>query len=246
MVARRGQGGHDAAVVPARPSPAIDRRVLCVLCVLCVLAGLAAALLAGCGSGASATPLAPTAPAPGALAGGVVPATPRPVPIGSGSALRPTADTVPSPRFPCRRPAAGSLARHDAIHLELFAAGRVVIVPPGIGVGRPHRRSGAFVTGGPCVTALRTSEPTGVIELSPGTRATLGDLFAVWGRPLTDTRLLGFRGRVRAWVDGVRWTDPVRSIPLRPRRQIVLVTGPDVPVHATYAFPPAGVTHLRP
>jgi hypothetical protein len=132
------------------------------------------------------------------------------------------------------------------VHLELFAAGRVVIVPAGIGVGAPRRRAGAYVTGGRCVMALRTSEPTGDIELTPGTRATHGDLFTIWGRELGDRRLLGFRGPVRAWVDGRRWTDPVRSIPLRPRRQIVLVTGPAVPVHATYAFPPAGVTHLRP
>jgi hypothetical protein len=33
---------------------------------------------------------------------------------------------------------------------------------------------------------------------------------------------------------------------LRHHAQIVLVTGPAVPVHATYAFPPGGVTHLRP
>ncbi|MCW3016312.1 MAG: hypothetical protein JWO02_3404, partial [Solirubrobacterales bacterium] len=176
-----------------------------------------------------------------------VPATPRPVAIGTGARLRPGPGAVPQPRFPCRSDA-GALrgGRHDAVHLELFAAGRVVLVPAGIGVGLPHRRAGAYVRGGRCTMTVRTSEPTGVVELAPGTLATLGDLFAIWGRPLADRRLLAFRSPVRAWVDGVRWTDPVRSIPLRHHSQIVLVTGPTVPVHATYAFPPGGVTHLRP
>jgi hypothetical protein len=184
---------------------------------------------------------------PGALAGGTVPATPRGVPIGHGAALRPGPGAVPSEALPCRPlpDDAQALQRHDAVHLELFAAGRVVLVPAGVGIGRPLRREGPYVTGGRCAMAVHTTEPTGVVELSTGARLTLGDLFAVWGRPLADRRLLAFRGRVRAWVDGVRWTDRVRSIPLRRHRQIVLVAGPDVPVHATYAFPPDGVSHLR-
>lgn len=130
-------------------------------------------------------------------------------------------------------------------HLELFAAGRVVIVPAGIGVLGARRRGG-FVTGARCTTDVRTTEPTGVVELRPGARLTVGDLFAVWGRALGRDRLLGFRGPVRAWVGGRRWRGDPRAIPLRARSQVVLVTGAAVPVHATYAFPPGGVTHLRP
>ncbi len=207
---------------------------------------VAAVLLGGCGAGTPTPPPAAAGLRPGALAGGEVPRVPTAVVIGSGAALRPGPGAVPRPRFPCRPADRPGLRHHDAVHLELFAAGRTVIVPAGIGVGAPRRRQGAFVTGGACVMALRTTEPTGVVELTPGTRATLGDLFDVWGRTLRDDRLLRFDGPVRAWVDGVRWTDPVRSIALRPHRQIVLVTGPAVPVHATYAFPPGGVTRLRP
>lgn len=133
-----------------------------------------------------------------------------------------------------------------AAHLELFAAGRVVLVPAGIGVAPPRRTEGGYVTGGRCATALRTTEPTGLIEITAGQHASLGDLFTVWGRRLDDHRLLSHRGPVRAWLDGVRWRGPVRAIPLRDGAQIVLVTGPAVPVHATYGFPPTGTTHLRP
>lgn len=201
-------------------------------------------LLALSGCGRDAGP--PASQAPGALAGGRVPAVPTPVPIGEGPRLRP--GPGPGPRITERLPCAAvpPPRAHDAVHLELFAAGQTVIVPAGVGIAPPRRRSGAFVTGGRCVTPLRTTEPTGVIELLRGTRATLGDLFDVWGRPLAQVRMLSFWGPLRAWVDGTRWRGSVRAIPLRQHTQIVLVSGPDVPVHATYAFPPDGVTHLRP
>src|SRR5436305_5708296 len=88
-------------------------------------------------------------------------------------------------------------------HLELFAAGRVVLVAPGIGIAPPRVREGAYVRGGRCSYPLRTREPTGVIEVAPGTRATLGDLFAMWGQPLGPRRMASFRGAVRAYVGGV-------------------------------------------
>lgn len=210
-------------------------RLSCLSTCLALVASLGA-----CGTATS------PGPADGALAGGRVPAVPTPVPIGTGPRLRPGPGAVPQPGLPCRPLREIPTATHEAVHLELFAQGRIVIVPAGIGVGGPLRREGAFVRDGRCAMALRTSEPTGVIELTPGTRATLGVLFAVWGRKLGDRRLLSFRGPVRAWVHGRRHRGPVRDIELRDRRQIVLVVGPPVPVHATYAFPPEGVTHLRP
>lgn len=213
------------------------------LLLLPTLAALALAATSGCGTSDTATR---TKPIPGALADGRVPSTPDAVPVGSGDALRPTAGLQPQQpaRFPCL--GGRAFTPHDAVHLELFARGRVVIVPAGIGVASPRTTDGAFVTGGACTTTIRTSEPTGVIELTPGTRATLGGLFAIWGRALAPTRLLSFDGRVRAWVDGRRQTGPPQDIPLTHHAQIVVVIGPSVPVHATYGFPPAGVTHLRP
>jgi hypothetical protein len=123
------------------------------------------------------------------------------------------------------------------VHVELFAAGRVVIVPAGIGIARPHRRAGAYVHGGRCSQPLRTREPTGVVEVRAGTRATLGDLFAIWGRPLRRDRLAGFRGRVRAYVGGRRFAGGPAAIPLHRHAQIVLAVGPRVPVHPAYVFP---------
>ena len=76
------------------------------------------------------------------------------------------------------------------MHIELFARRRVVIVPPGIGVG-PRG----------CTYPLRTTAPTGVVHVARR-GLTLGDLFRVWGRRLSPSALLSFRGRVSVFVDG--------------------------------------------
>ena len=128
------------------------------------------------------------------------------------------------------------------VHLELFAAGHVVAIPAGIGVAPPQRRQGAFVIGGRCSYPLRTLEPTGVIEVSPRSAPRLGDLFSIWGQPLTRRRVLAFgsspRSRIRAYVDGLPWRGDPRRIPLSPHAQIVLEAGAYVPPHPSYRFPP--------
>ena len=129
----------------------------------------------------------------------------------------------------------------SGVHLELFARGRVVIVPSGIGVAPPIRRRGVYVVSGRCSYPARTREPTGVIELARSTRITLGDFFAVWGRPLSARCLLGFRsppdGRVRAYVNGSRWHGDPRSIPLRRHDEIVLELGGYISPHGSYRVP---------
>jgi hypothetical protein len=121
-------------------------------------------------------------------------------------------------------PCARSQAPAQLVHLELFANRRVVIVPARIGV-----RSAT------CRARLWTFDPTGVVAFRP--RATLGELFTVWGRALMPRRLLTFAGRVRLYVDGVqRRTDP-RALVLRRGAEIVLEVGGYVPPHGSYVFP---------
>jgi hypothetical protein len=126
------------------------------------------------------------------------------------------------------------------VHLELFAARRVVIVAPGIGIAPPRTREGAYVRGGRCSYPVRTREPTGVIEVEGGgpRPLRLGDLFDLWGQPLGPRRLAGFRGRVQTYVGGQAWRGDPRAIPLARHAQIVLEVGGHVPPHASYRFPP--------
>jgi hypothetical protein len=128
------------------------------------------------------------------------------------------------------------------VHLEVFVDGYDVVIPQGIGVAPPHRVEGAYVHGGRCSYAVRTSDPTGMIEVEPGASATLGDFFATWGQRLTREALLSFRAgagqRVRVFVNGRAWSGDPRSVPLLRHAAIVVELGRHVNPHPSYAFPP--------
>jgi hypothetical protein len=125
------------------------------------------------------------------------------------------------------------------VHLELFARRLVLVVPAGIGIAPPLRQEGARVVGGRCSYSLRTREPTGVVEVASAQPLLLGDLFRIWGQPLSPRRLAGFRtsARVLAFVNGRRFAGDPRTIALRRHDEIVLEIGGYVPPHASYLFP---------
>jgi hypothetical protein len=124
----------------------------------------------------------------------------------------------------------------DRVHLELFAQGKVMVVPAGIGIADPVI-DGAYARGGRCRHALFTTEPTGVIEVAEASLQ-LGDLFRIWDRPLSADRLLDFRAPVRAHVNGRPYPGDPRTIPLTDEAQIVVQAGgPPVEPHADYVFP---------
>lgn len=169
----------------------------------------------------------------------------RPVPhIGRG----PGYELGPGGRQAARgRPVAGLRCErgrhkdHYGTHLEVFAKGLDVVIPAGIGIAPPRSREGAYVKAGRCEYPLRTYEPTGLIEIDSGTRATLGQFFDLWGQPLDRRRLLGFRaprrGSVSAFVNGHRWTGDPRAIPLAQRAAIVLEVRGYFPPTRRYLFP---------
>jgi hypothetical protein len=165
-------------------------------------------------------------------------AAPIPTPIGAGVKYRlPAASAAvtraqPVGRFGCSR----SAGARELAHVELFANKRVLLLPAGIGMAPPLVRDGAYVTGARCSYELRTSDPTGVVEFVPRLHPTIGDLFTVWGRPLSAHRIAGFRGAVSAWVGGKRWHGEVRAIPLRRHSEIVIEVGGYVPPHTFFLF----------
>jgi hypothetical protein len=161
-----------------------------------------------------------------------------PTPIGVGRPYRPVAAPA---RVLGGHPFGGHACGGDGprygVHLELFANRRVVLVPAGIGIAKPLRRSGGDVVARGCSYAARTRTPTGVVEVRPDTRLRLADLFAIWGQPLGAHRLAGFRGPVSAFVAGKRWRGAIGAIPLRRHSEIVLEVGGFVPPHHSYLFP---------
>ena len=130
----------------------------------------------------------------------------------------------------------------EGVHVELFAANRVVIVPAGIGTRPPRTFSGGRISGAACFGGLVTIEPTGVVLVRPGVHASLADLFRAWGAPLSRSRLAGFAAppgrQVAVFVDGRRWHVSPRRVPMSRHAEIVLEVGPYVPPHAAYTFPP--------
>jgi hypothetical protein len=159
---------------------------------------------------------------------------PDPRPIGVGPRYTLVAGAVDAPGLVCGPAAAASFS----VHLELFADGFTVLVPSGIGIRPPWRGDVPYVTGGACEYPLVTREPTGLIEVARS-GMTLGDLFAVWGAPLSRDGFAHFAGTVTAHVDGRRVDGPPGAIPLVRHAQIVLQVGhPKVVAHETYSFPP--------
>jgi hypothetical protein len=188
------------------------------------LAALAVVAVCGCGGDRSPAQLPRTAPSVGPSA------RHRPPSLGAIAARG-----LPIRGLRCTRRGGARFG----VHLELFAARRVVLIPPGIGIAPPRTQAGAYVRAGRCSYPLRTREPTGVIEIQATGRAkTLGDLFAIWGQPLGVAEMAGFGGQVTASVNGRRWSGAPGAIPLRRHAQIVLEVGGYVRPHATYRFPP--------
>jgi hypothetical protein len=168
---------------------------------------------------------------------------PIPSPIGVGPRYRvPPAGPRAERGLPINGLTCGATQKDGAygVHVEVFAHRRVVLLPPGIGVAAP-RRQGASIRAGRCWYPVRTMDPTGVVEVHSVRTPRLGDLFAIWGQPLAQRRLLSFRAapgaRVQAFVNGRRWTGDPRAIPLRRHAQIVLQVRGFVPPHPSYRFP---------
>lgn len=141
-----------------------------------------------------------------------------PTPIGVGPRYQPP----PAIHSPCTN---APLHTGTRMHLELFAKRFAVVIPARIGV-----------RGASCRAAIWTTEPTGVIRFVR--RATLGDLFTVWGRELSATRLLSFRGPVSIFRNGRRVRGDPRLVPLVAGDEVVLEIGGCIPPHRSYRFPP--------
>jgi hypothetical protein len=196
---------------------------------------LAALALQACGPArpAAGPPAAPTGPAATAIPPALLS---QARPIGTGPRVRPP---VAGPvAGPCTR----ALGPRDGVHVEVFAADRVLLLPAGIGARPPLGLLGARVTSARCYGALVTLDPTGLVLARPGAGLTLGALFRSWGQPLSPTRLASFSppagAHVTVFVNGAGWTGAPAAVPLTRHAEIVLEVGPPVPPHSSYAFPP--------
>lgn len=176
---------------------------------------------------------------------------------GCGSTTKDTSSSIPAflirearpvgrgPRFqppatgpvigPCKR----TLGPRVGVHVEVFAANRVVLIPAGIGTRPPRSLSEGRISAARCYGALVTLDPTGVVLVSDGSQLSVAALFHSWGQPLSSTRLASFAGGpVAVFVDGRRWRGEPGAVRLTRHAEIVLEIGRYVPPHSSYTFPP--------
>jgi hypothetical protein len=186
-----------------------------------VAAALAASLPAGCGATHARQPGIPAA------------LLSELRPIGRGPRFQPPV------RGQIRGRCEQAVGPRDGVHVEVFAANRVVIIPPGIGTEPPRHRTPTGIVTARCYGPIVTLQPTGVVLVRPKTELTVADLFSTWGQPLKTARIASFAGgRVRAYVDGRRTTRQPSEITLTRHAEIVLEIGPYVPPHRSFTFPP--------
>ena len=129
------------------------------------------------------------------------------------------------------------------MHLEVFAANRVVLVPAGIGTRPPRTMFASRITRARCYGDVVTIDPTGLLLVHPGVRLTVASVFRAWGQPLSTSRIASFTAGpgqpVSAFVNGRPRGGSPGSVPLTRHAEIVLEIGPHVPPHSFYTFPPA-------
>jgi hypothetical protein len=157
-------------------------------------------------------------------------------PIGTGPRF------TTSPSGPATGRCQQSLGPRFGVHVEVFAANRVLLLPAGIGARQPRKELDGRITSARCYGALVTLDPTGLVLVRVGERLTLAALFRSWGEPLSRTRLTSFTAKqgaqVAVFVDGRPWRAAPTAVPLSPHAEIVLEVGPHVPPHSSYTFPP--------
>lgn len=127
---------------------------------------------------------------------------------------------------------------HIHVHLSLYVNGEQLAIPRGIGVKDPQV-AGAFVIAGSCFYWLHTHDATGIIHVEPPTaiEANLGQLFDVWGQPLSRTGVAGYDGAVTVLVDGEEYSGDPRAIAFEAHKQIALEVGTPVVTPDYYLFP---------
>jgi hypothetical protein len=126
---------------------------------------------------------------------------------------------------------------HYHAHVSLFVAGRRVAIPMAIGIVDPVISEG-FVQNGSCLYWMHTHDGSGLIHIEPAHAGefTVGDLFDIWGQPLTESNVAGFEGTVSVFVDGLRHDGDPRSVVLESRKHVSLQVGSPLASPPMYIF----------
>jgi hypothetical protein len=122
------------------------------------------------------------------------------------------------------------VAYHIHAHLTVFVNGALRPVTPGIGIVAPvaqQSANGAFYGATSCYYWLHVHAQDGVIHIESPTAETytLGQFFAIWGQPLSQTQVGPAKGTQTVYVDGKAYTGNPADIELHPREDIQIDVG---------------------
>lgn len=200
-----------------------------------------AAWLTACSSTPTPKPTTTTAPTTRTTAtsatttstpGGAPALGPERVPIPNGPVLGPVNAAIYGQTIDgIKCEVSEQVVYHIHAHLSVFVDGQPRQVPFGIGIGPPVQvtsaPSGMFVSGGSCFYWLHTHAADGIMHIESPTQATytLGQLFDVWGQPLTTGQVGPATGRLSAFVDGKPYAGDPRTIVLTAHGDIQLDVG---------------------
>ena len=111
------------------------------------------------------------------------------------------------------------LTYHIHSHVTLFHSGMQVALPKAIGVIGPiYNAAHNYVDDGSCFYHLHTHDDTGIVHIEnaaqPPTPFTLGQVFDIWGEPLTNGNIAGFMGPTIVYVGTSLLSGDPRSIQL--------------------------------
>jgi hypothetical protein len=131
-----------------------------------------------------------------------------------------------------------TIAYHIHAHVSLFVRGKQLAIPRAIGAVDPVMANG-FVVGARCLYWLHTHDASGVVHIEPPmqTDLTLGQLFDIWGQPLSTTGVAGYQGTLAVFVNGERYTGDPRAITFASHQQITLQVDTPLVVPPVYIFP---------
>jgi hypothetical protein len=122
--------------------------------------------------------------------------------------------------------------RHEHAHLTIMVRGQPRVVPAFIGITATS------------ICWLHTHDTSGIIHIEAGDSRTLtlGDVFSVWGKPLSETALGDDRASsgesVQVTVNQRPYADPPETIVFHEHDDIDLELGPPFPTIAPYVWPP--------
>lgn len=207
----------------------VARWAAVVVGVLVVAAAVTIGVVLSSGSG---SPGGSTGSASATLAG---PAGPEGIVLEQGRLLAPASTSATGQTVDgIRCDATEQVVYHIHTHLAVYVDGALRPIPAGIGIVSPvpqQTANGAFDSASRCYYWLHVHAQDGIIHVESPNRATytLGQFFDIWRQPLSATQVGPARGRLTAFVDGVRYHGNPAAIPLKSHEDVQLDLGEAVP-----------------